>query len=746
MLNGRIDTALSPTALSPSFSRPQFKPRLAPPVDLFSADPLTSRNSEGELPAIGEKLHLLRQALLLSQARVAIADRDLLEFVDCSPAAHQRLGYSRGEFLALGPLGLQIDPAHDTAWLKRQAALLHREGRHSFQALHRCRDGGCADLVVHLQLVTCGCEELVLLSHHGPGERRGRPKEAERLNQLLLDAEQLSQLGSWELDHHSGELLWSKGTFWIFETNELSFSPSYEGFLAMVHPQDRDLVDQVYRMSLKTREPYQMQHRICLPDGRQKVVQERGTTSYDDAGNPLRSIGTVQDISKLAEAERKLEQAAYEDPLTGLANRQAAQRQLADLLRDPDLWQEAGGLGVFNLDLDQFQAINDTFGFELGDQLLVAVSRTLAQNLQPQAQLARLESDEFLVVLPCRANQLEQHARALQQLLLRADHDHPHLPMTPRVSVGASHAPSHGDTPLSLMQAANTALMEAKKQGRASFCSYNSAISEEIKQRVALEAELQRALAGDAQGFELAFQPQVDQQGSIVGAEVLLRFYTSKGQAVPADVFIPLAETTGQIHAITLWVCEQTCQQLQRWRQSGVQGPRLAINLSAVEIGMANQPLMQALMTCLERHQLSSQDLELEITETALLRNPDGSQAETDALSQAGFKIAIDDFGTGFASLVCLHTLPLHKIKIDISFVQRMEQDPVALSIVRSTILLAHELNLQALAEGVETESQWQHLRELGCDLFQGYLFGQPMSADSFVDHLLRPRSTSEEA
>jgi hypothetical protein len=231
---------------------------------------------------------------------------------------------------------------------------------------------------VHLQLVTCGCEELVLLSHHGPGERRGRPKEAERLNQLLLDAEQLSQLGSWELDHHSGELLWSKGTFWIFETNELSFSPSYEGFLAMVHPQDRDLVDQVYRMSLKTREPYQMQHRICLPDGRQKVVQERGTTSYDDAGNPLRSIGTVQDISKLAEAERKLEQAAYEDPLTGLANRQAAQRQLADLLRDPDLWQEAGGLGVFNLDLDQFQAINDTFGFELGDQLLVAVSRTLA--------------------------------------------------------------------------------------------------------------------------------------------------------------------------------------------------------------------------------------------------------------------------------------------------------------------------------------------------------------------------------
>ena len=688
---------------------------------------------------INEQLNLLRQALLLSKADVVLADSDLLQVLDCSPAAHERLGYSREEYLALGPLGLQADPEHDAAWLRRQVTLLHREGEHSFHTRHRSRDGGCRDLEVHLQLVACGSRQLALVSHRERADRRAEPGQAERLNQLLLDAEQLSQLGSWELDHRSGELIWSQGTYWIFETNKQSFTPSYEGFLAMVHPQDRDLVDQTYRMSLQTRQPYQIQHRICLPDGRQKVVQERGSTSYDAAGNPLRSIGTVQDISKLAEAERRLEQAAYEDPLTGLANRLAAQRQLSVLLQDPAPWLEAGGLGVFNLDLDQFQAINDSFGSELGDQLLVAVSRSLNQHLQPGAHLARLESDEFLIVQPCRVDQLEQRARAIQQQLQGVDRDHPHLPVVPRISIGAAHVPSHGDTALGLMQAANTALMEAKKQGSASFCTYTSTISERIKQRIALEAELQRALQGDDQRFHLTFQPQVNQQGAIVGAEVLLRFHTSQGQAVPADVFIPLAETTGQIHAITLWVCEHTCQQLQRWRQNGVRVPRLAINLSAVELGMPNQPLVRALLSSLERHQLRCDDLELEITETALLRNPEGSQAETGALSKAGFQIAIDDFGTGFASLVCLHTLPLHKIKIDISFVQRMEHDPLALAIVRSTILLAHELNLQALAEGVETEAQWQILRELGCDLFQGYLFGYPMPADAFAEHLNHP-------
>jgi EAL domain-containing protein (putative c-di-GMP-specific phosphodiesterase class I) len=160
---------------------------------------------------------------------------------------------------------------------------------------------------------------------------------------------------------------------------------------------------------------------------------------------------------------------------------------------------------------------------------------------------------------------------------------------------------------------------------------------------------------------------------------------------------------------------------------------------------MPNLPLLQALLSNLERHQLSSKDLDLEITETTLLRNPEVSQAEIHAPSKAGFQIAFDDSGTGFASQVCLHTLPLHKIKIHISFVQRMEREPVALANVRSTILLAHELNLQGLAEGVETEAQWRMLRELGCDLFQSYLFGDPMPADAFADHLNHPRLVCEQ-
>lgn len=697
-------------------------------ADVYGLDPLQGPPPDGV--TTDTQLALLREVLALSQEAVALSSFESQRFLDCSPAAYERLGYSRDDYLALGPAGIQADAAKDAAWVSAQLQRMRQERSGSFESRHRCRDGSAIDVVVHYRLLELRGQTLILTLHRDRTELLRIRSRAERLNDLLLEAEELTQVGSWELIHATGELTWSEGTYRIFETSPATFSPTYEAFLAAVHPEDRELVNRRYQHSLEAREPYQVNHRLLFADGREKVVQERGSTTFDASGQPVRSIGTVQDISQLAAYEAQLERAAYIDTLTSLPNRQASIRRLTELVAT-----EGVELGVFSLDLDDFQAFNDTFGPQLGDGLLQSVAALLLEALPPDSFLARLESDEFLIVQPCSREQLSEQAQEIQGWLGQARLEDMRLLRLPTVSMGACHVPSHSNEPLAVLQAANTALMEAKQNGKGSICLYSDAISERIRRRLELEAQLERAIARDQ--FHLVFQPQVNHQGSVVGAEVLLRWHDSNGTAIPPSVFIPLAEQSGQIHAISSWVFEQTCRQLQEWRREGLDVPKLAINLSAVQLGRTNSDLAGELLAILDGHGLDATSLELEITETALIAEPEQSRIDTLALSEAGFELAIDDFGTGYASLVTLHALPLDKIKIDTSFVQQLQSNATDHTIVKSTILMAHELGLVTLAEGVETEEQWRILRSLGCDLFQGYLFGVPMSAEAFRQRLL---------
>jgi len=724
--------------------------------ELFSEQGATS--GRGTTPGADglsdrEQLELLRHVLALSEDAFVISDPQTGAFLDCSRAAHERLGYNRKEYLALGHEGLQADPDHDRIRIKSILTLIAEQPAGSFPTRHRHRDGRAIDVQIHYRVVNHRGQPLVIAMHRDQSELVRSHNHAHRLNQLLLEAEQLTRMGSWELIHATGELVWSEGTYRIFESTPEEFSPSYQAFLAAIHPDDRGLVDQTYTHSLQTRQPYQVNHRLCFPDGPPKVVQERGTTTYDREGQPVRSIGTVQDITQLAEYEQKLERAAYLDPLTGLPNRQAAIQQLQRLLEGADsgppgsqlalvtdrvAWaggQLEQGVGVLNLDLDQFQAFNDTFGPQVGDRLLREVASLLQKQLPPSAFLARIEGDEFLILLSGEISELEPQAQRIQQQLQQAASELKHLPLLPTVSVGIAHLPSHSLEPHALLQAANTALGEAKRRGKGSISTYSNAISQRIRQRLEMETELEDALS--QQSFHLVYQPQVDGDGDLVGAEVLLRWKDRHGVPIPPSVFIPLTEQTGQIHAISAWVMEESCRQLRRWREQGLQVPRLAINLSAVQLSMGNGDLARSLVETVRSHGLEPEAFELEITETALIKDPDASQAETIALAQAGFRLAIDDFGTGYASLTSLHTLPVNTIKIDLSFIQRLSKNASDQAIVRSTILMAHELGLLALGEGVESEQQLQILQGLGCDLFQGYLFGVPMAAEAFRQQLL---------
>jgi diguanylate cyclase (GGDEF)-like protein/PAS domain S-box-containing protein len=688
-------------------------------LDLFgSGDPAQADSLE----QARDKLALLRQAMALSGEAYVLADPHTGRFLDCSPRAYQQLGYSRQEFVALGATGIQAD---DQAWLQQQ------QQRGSFDTQLRARDGRVLDVEVHYQLVSYQGRQLMLALHRDTTQLHQTISKAERLNRLLMEAEKLTQLGSWELIHASGELVWSEGTFLIFETTPEQLQPTYASFLEAVHPDDRELVNQAFQQSLLRREPYQVTHRLQLADGRIKVVEERGMTTFNAAGEPMRSIGTVQDITQVFRYEEELERVAYVDRLTQLPNRQGAIRYLRDqaaVARSPG--SPESGLAVFNLDLDQFQALNDTFGPSVGDQLLVHAARVLRAGLPSDSFVARLESDEFVVIQACTAApRLVEMAQAIQRVLQEDASQDRALPLLPTATIGAAHWPSHGRDPHAILQSANTALVEAKRRGKGQVCPYSSLISERIRERVQLELDLERAI--DRHQLGIRFQPQVNGEGQVVGAEVLLRWHHHSGEWVNPDVFIPLAEQSGQIQALGDWVLQETCRQLVRWQQAGWQPPRLAVNISAAQLGADQSGLVQRFIKMVQGYALPADAIEFEITETALIENPERSREDTMALVRAGFRLAIDDFGTGYASLVSLHTLPVHKIKIDTGFVKQIHM-PTVHAIVKSTILMARELQLETVAEGVETEEQWAQLKALGCDLFQGYLFGQGMEAGDF--------------
>lgn len=689
----------------------------------FGLDPEQAPASN--LVGLDEQLALLRQVLALSQEAVAVSAFDSPQFLDCTERAHQRLGFSREEYLSLGPMGIQADANHDEEWVGVQLQRIQEQGTGAFNSRHRCRDGSAIDVKVHFQVVDVAGKKLILTLHRDRSELIEAKSRLNQLNELLSEAEELTQVGSWELIHATGELTWSQGTYLIFEKDPKSFKPSYEAFLNSIHPEDSERVHAAYQRSLQRHEPYQVNHRLCFSDGRQKVVQERGSTSFNEAGEPLRSIGTVQDITQLADYEEKLERVAYIDSLTQLPNRQACIRHL-----DNEITFKSKDLGIFDLDLDQFQAYNDTFGSAQGDMLLQAVALKLREGLPDQAFVARLESDEFLVVSPSNPTQLESKAFEIQQLLKQTQLGTGDLTGGISVSLGACQIPSHCQNSLGALQAANTALMEAKKQGKGMVCIYSNAISERIRQRIELESRLEQAIRN--QDLHLVYQPQVDQDGALAGAEVLLRWRDRDGSSVPPSVFIPLAEQSGQIHAISAWVVEETCRQIQIWQRQGLNPPRLAINISAVQLGQGNGVLPSTLIETLNHFGVKPDSIEIEITETALIREPEQSKNDTTALSEAGFQVAIDDFGTGYASLVSLHSLAVDKIKIDTTFVHQLTSSQTDRAIVKSTILLAHELGLLALAEGVETEEQWRILKDFNCDLYQGYLFGRLMHADAF--------------
>ena len=423
------------------------------------------------------------------------------------------------------------------------------------------------------------------------------------------------------------------------------------------------------------------------------------------------------------------ERMALHDGLTGLPNRLLLADRIDQALRLAQRDEQPTALLL--LDLDRFKEINDTLGHHVGDLLLQRTAERLISRLRSGDTLARLGGDEFAILLP--GTDVIAARQVAGALLDALGEPFPvgELVLSVEASIGIAVAPEHGLDPAVLLQRADVSMYAAKTNH--TVCeTYSAGRDDHSPARLALLGELRRAVDDDQ--LILHYQPKADlRTGAMKGFEVLVRWQHPERGLVPPDVFIPLAERTGLIHPLTHWVLDHALAQLAAWRTSGL-APRLAINISARSL--ADSAFPDTVAALLLRHGISPQEIDFEITESAVAADLGHAEAVLRQLSGMGIQVAMDDFGTGYSCLANLERLPLDAIKIDKSFVLAMSTQPDAAAIVQSVIDLGRNLGLTVIAEGVETEAVLLELAERGCDEAQGYLLSRPVPADQAADLL----------
>ena len=449
-------------------------------------------------------------------------------------------------------------------------------------------------------------------------------------------------------------------------------------------------------------------------------------------------IFVLRDITERKRAERRIRYLARFDMLTKMPNRMQFQHLLHQAITR--CLRQSRGLTLLYVDADNFKEINDTFGHAAGDRVLETLSERLTRALPKESVVGRLAGDEFAVFLEATSDANEQHEQAasLARLLLAAVSRPLHVgehEIDLTVSVGIAACPRDADNVIDLIRNADAAMYHAKRAGRNCHVFYAPEMNVAAVERLLLKSKLRRAL--ERNEFLLRYQPKVELgSGKVVGSEALLRWrLPGHGEIAPAQ-FIPLAEESRLILDIGAWVLNQVCSDYAQWQKHLSDPGMVAINLSLKELSQAS--FIPRCRSVFEKHGVSPGRVELEITETTLMLDAERTLPLLDELRAMGVHLSIDDFGTGYSSLSALQQFPIGTLKIDQSFVRNAASDPDDATIVRTIIEMGRSLGLQVLAEGIETEEQRNFLLLSGCEFGQGRLFGEPVSADEFLDMVLR--------
>jgi len=449
-------------------------------------------------------------------------------------------------------------------------------------------------------------------------------------------------------------------------------------------------------------------------------------------------LGIVADITQRHDAEYRIRHLAHYDSLTSLPNRTLLNEHLLEVIQGARTRQR--GVAVLFTDLDRFKYVNDTLGHQAGDELLLAVALRLRACVRDGDLVARTGGDEFVVVL----DNLDEGSvpedlaeRILASLARPFELCGRHLTVT--LSIGIALYPNDGLDGAALIKNADAAMYLAKERGRNNFQFFDHGLSERYSERLELENHLRHAL--DENQLMLFYQPQVDTlSGELIGMEALIRWRHPDGTMVPPDKFIPIAEESGLIVQIGAWVLHEACRQNHAWQQEGICRVPMGVNLSARQFDDAG--LLATIQSALLESGLPAAYLDLELTESLVMRNPEHTRSLLAECKKLGLQLSVDDFGTGYSSLSNLKRFPIDRLKIDRSFISDIVTEADDAAIAQTIVAMAHTLRLEVIAEGVETEAQLSLLRRWRCDAYQGYLCSRPLSAVDMTRMLRTLRAT----
>ena len=584
-------------------------------------------------------------------------------------------------------------------------------------------------------------ERLIGVVHDVTEERRAN-EVARWRNKLLDRIAAMGHIGGFDLDMHSGRFQWTDENYRIHDIAQ-GTPITIDSLLQQYDvPSQARLRDGFERLAKGLSAEETAEVNFTTVDQRRLVLRVTAVMETGDDGH-ARITGLTQDITEEHEAVQRIEQLAHFDTLTGLPNRFLFREGAVEAIRAAH--RASRTLGLLFVDLDRFKNVNDTLGHAAGDQLLQVVAERLKDCLRGSDLIGRQGGDEFMVML-CEMRKPEDAALVAEKLIAAVGA--PILLGDSEVRVGCSIgiallSESSYDLE-TLMRASDTAMYAAKDAGRNTYLFYNDSFYQRVHRRGLLEQELRQAI--ERKELFLLYQPTVSlrEDARVIGIEALLRWQRPGDELRSPIEFIPIAEDTGEIVPIGLWVLEEACSQARRWDEAGLDFRSIAVNVSAVQLRDAR--FAEQVLAICARTGWPPQRLVLELTESALMRDNETLRHTFARFQQNGIHLSVDDFGTGFSNLMYLHRFPVQQLKIDRSFVSLMLDDLQVGVLTQAVISLGHAMGLTVIAEGVECERALRALRKQGCDEVQGYFMTQPLSPDELASWISARSANVERA
>lgn len=664
---------------------------------------------------------------------ILLIDPDTMRAVEFNQVAYQALGYTREEFAAIHAFDIEAPEAEGT--LVKQLALLRQHGAVSFESQYCCKDGSLRDFLVTGKLISIADKQMIQSSFHDITMRKRAQRqiaEERDKSQLYLDTVQSLMLA---LDDTGKVTMINRFGCQLLGYNETELIGK-DWFITCLPELERESKVRPYFAHLmegKIEHQHYFENVLITASGEEVLVAWHNALLYGNDGDIIGTLSSGEDITQRKAIEQEVHNLAFYDPLTGLPNRRLLVERILHSMAESERDQHFRAL-LF-MDLDNFKHLNDTQGHDVGDQLLIETAQRVRQCIREVDSVSRHGGDEFIVLLEHLSDQANDAAAQTVVVVdkILSQLNQPYMlerqQYQSSISIGITLYKGHEHTLDEVLKRADLAMYQSKSAGRNRYHFFDPQMQAAINTRAELENDLYQALRN--QHFELHYQPQLDDDGHCVAAEALLRWRSPvRGLVSPRD-FIDLAEETQLILPIGYWVLQQACRQLLRWaRESQTSHLCLSVNVSALQF--KRDDFAQQLIDLVQLSGINPALLKLEITESVLVEDIDKVVDKMEQLRQVGVTFSLDDFGTGYSSLSYLKQLPLDQLKIDISFVRDILTSSNGEAICRAIVSLGRSLELDVVAEGVESEQQWQLLKQQGCVQAQGYLFAVPMAIEQF--------------